>query len=134
MQKTENVPKCEHGGFSQSRSQIRVWYRTSIILGGRPITPVFIHQDSRSGYFSKLLHNSTPTSYIRHFYFNRIVRLWNSLPFIDFHLPFYVIKAKLYDYFWNHFVIHFDANDVHLYHIVCPCNHCSHIGYKTLFN
>ena len=54
---------------------------------------------TRLGYFSKLLHNITPTSYTRHFYFNRIVRLWNSLPFIDLHLSFYVIKAKLYDYF-----------------------------------
>ena len=71
---------------------------------------------TRSGYFSKLPHNFTPTSYTRHFYFNRIVCLWNSLPFIDLHLPFYIIKAKLYDYFWNRFVNHFNANDVHLYH------------------
>ena len=66
--------------------------------------------------------------------FNRISRLWNSLPYIDLNLPFSVIKANVYDYFWNHFIQYFDSTNVHLYHFVCPCNQCSHVGYKTVLN
>ena len=35
---------------------------------------------TRSRSFNKLIHDFTPTSHAHHFYFNRIVRLWNSLP------------------------------------------------------
>ena len=35
---------------------------------------------TRSSAHYKLRHNQTATSSYRHFYFNRIVRLWNSLP------------------------------------------------------
>ena len=36
---------------------------------------------TRSGTFNKLIHNFTSASYAHNFYFNRIVRLWNSLPY-----------------------------------------------------
>ena len=34
----------------------------------------------------KLRHNASSTNEERHFYFNRIIRLWNSLPIIDLNL------------------------------------------------
>ena len=59
----------------------------------------FHNSSTRSGSLNKLVvHNFAPTSYFRHFYFNRISRLWNSLPYIDLNLPFSVIKANVYDY------------------------------------
>ena len=91
----------------------------------------FNTSSTRSGSFNKLIHNFASTSYARQFYFNRISRLWNSLPFIDLSLPFNVIKSNLYGYLWNHFIHDFDPDDVHHYHYVCPCNQCSHIGFKT---
>ena len=43
----------------------------------------FSNCSTRSSAHYKLRHNQTATSSYRHFYFNRIVRLWNSLPPID---------------------------------------------------
>ena len=55
----------------------------------------FNTSSTRSGYFSKLLHNFATTSYTRHFYFNRIVRLWNSLPFVTGFARRGLIRAPL---------------------------------------
>ena len=41
--------------------------------------------------------------------FVRIVRLWNSLPFIDLSNSFRTIKWYLCSYFWNHFIQYFDS-------------------------
>ena len=57
---------------------------------------------TRSGSFNKLIHNFASTNHTRHFYFNRITRLWNSLPVIDLNLSTSTIKSKLYHYFWTH--------------------------------
>ena len=44
---------------------------------------------TRSEISNKLIYNFTPTSQSRHFFFNRIVRLWNFLPAIDINLTQY---------------------------------------------
>ena len=45
----------------------------------------------------------------RHFYFNRIVRLWNSLPHIDLGLSINSIKATVYKHLWIHVTTHFNG-------------------------
>ena len=50
---------------------------------------------TRSGTSSKLVHVKALQSSHHHFYFNRIVRLWNHLPEIDTSLSIYTIKNKL---------------------------------------
>ena len=54
---------------------------------------------TRSGTSNKLIHNFAPTNQARHFFFNRIVRLWNSLPAIDLNLSTNTIKSILYKHF-----------------------------------
>lgn len=63
-------------------------------------------------------------SITRHFYFNRIVRLWNSLPQLDLSLSVLSIKKKLHNYFWNHFLTFFNPTNTCSFHILCPCSNC----------
>ena len=53
----------------------------------------------------KLRHNKCTTNKVRHFYFNRISCLWNSIPIIDLSLSFSTIKQRIKTYFWEHFTI-----------------------------
>ena len=55
------------------------------------------------------------------FYFNRIPRLWNSLPTLDANLS---LKYKLRKYFWDYFIAHFDPNDECSFHYLCLCQKC----------
>ena len=87
---------------------------------------------TQSGTFNKLIHNFTSTSYAHNF-FNRIVRLWNSLPYIDLSLSVSTIKSTLQNFLWNHFVAHYDSDNVHTFHYLCPCNSCSHLPHCTSF-
>ena len=43
----------------------------------------FCSYSTRAGHSSKLKHRLCRSNYERNFYFNRIPRLWNSLPFLD---------------------------------------------------
>ena len=72
----------------------------------------------------KLRHNASSTNKERHFYFNRISRLWNSLPIIDLNLSFNIIKRKIKSYFWQHFITNFDPDNIHKLHYLCPCGSC----------
>ena len=73
----------------------------------------------------KLIHNTSSTNTERHFYFNRISRLWNSLPIINLNLPINVIKGKIKSYFWQHFITNFDSDNIHKLHYLCPCGTCT---------
>ena len=64
---------------------------------------------TRSGSNYMLIHNYSSSSLHHHFYFNRIVRLWNTLPSIDLNLPLNTIKQILYKYFWDQFEANFDG-------------------------
>ena len=50
---------------------------------------------TRSASFLKLVHLRSQISDVYHFYFSRLVRLWNSLPAIDITLPDHIIKHKI---------------------------------------
>jgi len=43
---------------------------------------------------------------------------------IDLSLPINVIKSKVRNILWHHFVINFDSDDPCTYHYFCPCTNC----------
>ena len=61
----------------------------------------------------------------RHFYFNRMVRLWNSLPNIDLQLPFNSIRRHILGIFWQVFIQQFDVNNSCTWFVSCPCTKCT---------
>ena len=84
----------------------------------------FASGKTRSASFGKLIHNLSSYSTTRHFYFNRIARLWNSLPPIDTTQSMYSIKSKVINHFWSHFQEHFIPDIPCTFHYLCPCNRC----------
>ena len=59
----------------------------------------FVTTSTRSGSNHRLAHNYTRTNKTRHFYFNRIVRLWNVVPCIDLDLSYPLLKKLLFEFF-----------------------------------
>ena len=94
----------------------------------------FCSHPTRAGQSFKLKHLLCRSNYERNFYFNRIPRLWNSLPFLDITLSLSVIKSKLRAYFWDHFMLNFNSNNLCTYHYLCPCPKCSQLPVKMHFN
>ena len=94
----------------------------------------FCSYSTRAGHSFKLKHLLCRSNYERNFYFNRIPRLWNSLPFLDITLSPSVIKSKLRAYFWDHFMSTFNSNNLCTYHYLCPCPKCSQLPVKMHFN
>ena len=84
----------------------------------------FTNSNTRSSGLNKLKHNYCRTSLSRHFYFNRIVRLWNKLPSIDLSNSILSIKHHLVTHLWNHFHTHFDPSNTCTLHFLCPCSLC----------
>ena len=86
----------------------------------------FASSNTRANTFNKLTHNLTKTSNGRNFYFNRVVRLWNSFPphLIDLSLSYTTLKFRIQTFLWNHFQTSFNPNNVHSFHFLCPCSQC----------
>ena len=78
---------------------------------------------------SKLLHTKSTTNSSRHFYFNRLPRLWNSLPVLSMEQYFKSLKQNLKIILWNYmnmyFITHFDPDSPCSVHFVCPCRSCT---------
>ena len=53
----------------------------------------FAQLNTRSTARNKLRVSFNKTSHSHHFYFNRIVRLWNALPLLDLSLSFSALKS-----------------------------------------
>ena len=85
----------------------------------------FCSSHTRSSTHFKLRHSLAKKNSVRHFYFNRIPRLWNSLPYIDIDQPIATIKLKLKKFLWCHFIKNFNPNNLCTYHYLCPCAKCS---------
>lgn len=83
--------------------------------------------NTRSSGHTKMNHKQSPTSRNHHFLFNRLPRLWNSLPSIDLSQSFPTIKHNLKSFFYNHFILHFDSDNSCSYHFLCPCVNCSSV-------
>ena len=84
----------------------------------------FCSNSTRSSTHFKLKHASAKRNCVRHFYFNRLPRLWNSLPYIDIDKPLPSIKKILYSIFWDHFITNFNPDIPCTFHYVCPCAKC----------
>ena len=72
----------------------------------------------------KLRHNTSFTNRQCHFYFNRICRLWNSLPIINMNLSTFTIKNQIKSFLWKHFIDNFNPTDSHKLHYLCSCGSC----------
>ena len=89
--------------------------------------------NTRSSSYLKLRHSISQNNLQGHFFFNRLPRLWNSLPLLDISLSIPSIRTKLREHFCNHFIAHFDSNNVCTYHYLCPCVNCTKLPVKSLF-
>ena len=85
----------------------------------------FSTSKTRSSTYFKLRHSKSANIIQSNEYFNRIPRLWNSLPQIDMELSISTLKAKLKKFFWQHFTVNFDPNNACTFYFLCPCNKCS---------
>ena len=82
------------------------------------------------------LRHAPPTSNnsSRNFYFNRLPRLWKSLPLLDISLSIPTIITKLYQHFWGHFSAIFDPDNLCSYHYLCPCANSSSLPVTYNYN
>ena len=77
----------------------------------------FTSKSTRSGTHHKLIHPRTTSAAQRHFYFNRIVRLYNYLLAINISLPTNDIKCQLIQHLWTHFSNNFNSDRACTFHI-----------------
>lgn len=85
----------------------------------------FTSSHTRSGNYFKLQHTLSSNNSTRHFYFNCLPHLWNSLPPLDPNLPLSSLITKLKSIFYNKFIASFDSAITCTHHYLCPCNKCS---------
>ena len=78
----------------------------------------FTSTNTRSGHHRKLQHHYRRTSPARHFYFNRVVKLWNTLPPINIDLSYTSIKRFLTDILWKRFLLNFDPTNACTYQLI----------------
>ena len=100
----DNFILSEYIHFAQSSTRSS---STGKITASSPCTP-------------RLNVNST-----RHFYFNRIIKIWNSLPPLDLDCPMSSLKSRLKDLYWDYFIDHFCVDSPCSWYRVCPCNNCA---------
>ena len=84
----------------------------------------FSQNNTRSGTFNKLVQPPIKLTRDKQFYFNRLPRLWNSLPPIDLNLSFPTIRKQLIDIFWKSFLAKFNSDTTCTYYFACPCSRC----------
>jgi len=87
----------------------------------------FARCSTRSGLHQKLAHPRSQTATQHHVFFNRIVRLYNSLSIIDLSLATITIKHHITNYLWTYFTNHFNSERTCTFHfyvhvIVAPSN------------
>ena len=68
----------------------------------------------------------------RHFFFNRVIRIWNSLPYIDIQLPYSSIKRHILSIFWKYFLQSYSIDNPCSRCIACPCANCSKLPNPSL--
>ena len=85
----------------------------------------FSNSSTRAAHASKLNHNISRFTTTRHFYFNRIARLWNKLPHLDINTAsFFSLKRTIVSFLWDQFFDSFNPDLICTYHFVCPCSSC----------
>ena len=76
---------------------------------------------------NKLYQTKSTNNTRTHFYFNRLPRIWNTLPIINLNDHPTRIKSKLSEYLWNHFWSNFDPAITCSFSISCPCLNCTKV-------
>ena len=94
----------------------------------------FSTRGTRSSTGLKLSHVYAQTNRSRHFFFNRIPRLWNSLPPFNLELSIATIRHNLVNFLWNHFRDNFLSSSACSYHYLCPCSNVIKYFTVQLFN
>ena len=94
----------------------------------------FSSDTTRSATISKLGHKSSRLNTNRHFYFNRIPRIWNSLPPINLSHSTSTTKSKLLEHMWSYFLINFNPDIPCNFHFICSCNHCNCTPHPQIIN
>ena len=84
----------------------------------------FSNSNTRSSTANKICYTFSHYNSLRHFYFTRISRTWNSLPTINLTQSIAIIKSQIKAAMWNHFVANFDAENPCSFHFCCPCRNC----------
>ena len=88
----------------------------------------FVESGTRSSTSHKIRSTSTnvpksnPTKF---YYFNRIVRIWNSLPPVDLESSYNSLKGMLYDLYWDYFISCYDVDHSCSWSRVCFCSRCT---------
>ena len=85
----------------------------------------FSSSSTRSSAHGKLVHSKSSTNLCRHFFFNRLPRLWNSLPAFSLDLSLPSFKLLLKNILWTQFLKNFDPDKPCSFHYQCPCRNCS---------
>ena len=92
------------------------------------------NRSTRSATFNKLkVCQPSKSTHLNHFYFKRLVHLWNSLPPMDLNKSFDSIYLKIKSVFWTKFMESFDSSNLctFLYH--CSCSKCSYSPFPPTF-
>ena len=86
----------------------------------------FIISTTRVSRLNHLHYNYCHSTFVRHFYLNRVASLWNSLEsHIDLSLSIHTIKQNILTALWDHFLLNFDTSNPCTFHYICPCSSCS---------
>ena len=88
----------------------------------------FSATNTRSTSTNKLVHVHSNNNYTRTFYFNRLPKLWNKLPFINLNHSISTIKTTIYTYLQDHFKNNFVSDKPCTYHFCCRCSNCYNLG------
>ena len=91
----------------------------------------FSSTKTRSSSHLKLTRHQSRTNLSRHFYLNRVCRLWNALPPIDLNLSPETIKAKIKIHLWSFFLQNFNPDVSCTFHFVSPCSRCMSLPLQT---
>ena len=72
----------------------------------------------------------------RHYYFNRVIRIWITLPPLDLELSLTTLKKQIHSTFWDYFTTN-NYYCIHLpctWYICCPCTTCitsqAHVSFR----
>ena len=84
----------------------------------------FANSSTRFSEHSKLLHTKSFSNNSRHFYFCRLLRLWDVLPHINVNLALYLSSRKIYTNFSGSILLTIDSCCVCSFHFCCPCSKC----------
>ena len=94
----------------------------------------FTTSRNRSSTYCKLSYKRSRTIKSRHFYFNKVRRLWNGLSPIDLSHSIMSIKKDVKVFLWSNFINNFNSDFHCTFHFMCPCNKCMIKQLQTNFS